>query len=549
MLNMLSTSRVEDWVQGIAGLTELMLIARLFFTGTLLLVGLRVALNSLSEALWSKEGAGESGSRRLSGPWGLPFVGYMPFLGSQPHKTLARLADRYGDMFRLSAGCRRFIVVSSVEKIREMARRFPEELYGKPKTFTTEKLTVGAHNDILKRWKKRRAFTNAGLKNLERYCINDIIEEEVSNMVEFVGTISGSGEAARDVRHDLSYFVSRVLYRVAYGGQPDEAASDGLRKMVHAMPDYTKSIGSFSPFDLIPSLRHFLKDRFEKFVDFNRFMSQFCRTEKVKSLQAMADRPEAATTTDELDRQDPPSDLFHFFQRKWAQMSDADRVKFSLTDDVLYDGLEDIIRAGTESSSLLIHWFLLYVASFPHVQAKMQAELDDYMSSRNYLDLPRIDDLVNLPYCQAVLIETYRFCSLNPFLKRELTADIEVDGLRLPRGTVILFNNWAINNDPQQWTSPEQFLPERFLLPDGSIDAVKAENFIPFGFGKRKCIGVFTGKSLCSLAAVSTVYKFDVRFEAGSKPDLEAVFGIGLSPKEYKVAFRRRSHDGESKEL
>jgi len=540
---MLSTPRIDDWAQAIPGWTEVIVIARLFFTGTLLLVGLRVVLSRLSEVLCRSKD--DDVTDRLSGPWGLPFVGYMPFLGPQPHKTLARLADRYGDIFRLTAGCRRFVVVNSVEKIREMARRFPEELYGKPKTFTTEKLTVGAHNDMLKRWKKRRAYTNAGLKNLERYCIKDVIEEEVSNMVDFVDTISASGEPARDVRHDLSYFVSRVLYRVSYGGQPDQAASNGLRKMVHAMPDYTTTIGSFSPFDLIPWLRHFLKDRFQKFVDFNRFMSQFCRSEKVKSLQAMAEKPE---TTDELG-QDPPSDLFHFFQRKWDQMSDAERTKFSLTDDVLYDGLEDIIRAGTESSSLLIHWFLLYIASFPHVQSKMQAELDEYMSSRKLLDLPRVDDLVNLPYCQAVLIETYRYCSLNPFLKRELTADIEVDGLRLPRGTVILFNNWAINNDPQQWTSPEQFLPERFLLPDGSIDAVKAENFIPFGFGKRKCIGVFTGKSLCSLAAVSTVYKFDVRLEAGSKPDLEAVFGIGLSPKEYKVAFRRRLHDDASKNL
>lgn len=535
---MLSTPRIDDWAQAIPGWTEVILIARLFFAGTLLLVGLRVVLSSLSESLWGKA----DGTSRLSGPWGLPFVGYMPFLGSQPHKTLARLADRYGDMFRLTAGCRRFVVVNSVARIREMARRFPEELYGKPKTFTTEKLTVGAHNDMLKRWKKRRAYTNAGLKNLEHYCIKDVIEEEVSNMVEFVDSISASGEPARDVRHDLSYFVSRVLYRVAYGGHPDEEASNGLRKMVHAMPDYTTTIGSFSPYDLIPWLRHFLKNRFRKFVEFNRFMSGFCRSEKVKCLRTLDERREA---TDELDRE-PSSDLFHFFQRKWDQMSETDRVKFSLTDDVLYDGLEDIIRAGTESSSLLIHWFLLYVASFPHVQSKMQAELDEYMSSRKLLDLPSVDDLVNLPYCQAVLIETYRFCSLNPFLKRELTADIEVDGLRLPRGTVILFNNWAINNDPQQWDSPERFLPERFLLADGSIDAVRAENFIPFGFGKRKCIGVYTGKSLCSLAAVSTICKFDVCLEAGSKPDLEAVFGIGLSPKEYKVVFRKRLRANEA---
>lgn len=491
----------------------------------------------------SSEAAGDESS--LPGPYGLPFVGYMPFLGNAPHKTLARLVDRYGSMFRVKAGSRQFVVFSSVAKILEMAKRYPEELYGKPRTFTTEKLSIGAHNDILARWKKRRAYTNAGLKYLERYSITDIIQGEVRNMLEFLETISGEG-TARDVRHDVSYFVSCVLYRVAYGGGlPDTSAQDGLKKMVHTMPSYTTTIGSFSPFDLIPLLRYVLKNKFEKFVDFNQFMNRFCRQEKLKALRRETETETRKNADDNEDGETnaPPSDLFHFFKRKWERMSESERSKFSLTDDILYDGLEDIIRAGTESSSLIIQWFLLYMVAFPDDQKKMQAELDAYMSTRGDLDsLPVLDDVDNLPYCHAVLLETYRYCCLNPFLKRELTADITVDGVRLRRGTVLLFNNWAINNDPENWSDPELFQPERFLRRDGTLDAKKAELFIPFGFGKRRCIGVQTGRSVCLLSAVSVVHRFELELDEGSeKPDLEAVFGIGLSPKEYKLLFRRRS--------
>lgn len=32
------------------------------------------------------------------GPIGLPVVGYLPFLGSEPHKTLWKLKEKYGDV-------------------------------------------------------------------------------------------------------------------------------------------------------------------------------------------------------------------------------------------------------------------------------------------------------------------------------------------------------------------------------------------------------------------------------------------------------------------
>ena len=38
--------------------------------------------------------------RRLPrGPTGLPIVGYLPFLGKEPHKDIAKLSDKYGNVF------------------------------------------------------------------------------------------------------------------------------------------------------------------------------------------------------------------------------------------------------------------------------------------------------------------------------------------------------------------------------------------------------------------------------------------------------------------
>ena len=183
---------------------------------------------------------------------------------------------------------------------------------------------------------------------------------------------------------------------------------------------------------------------------------------------------------------------------------------------------------------------LLYLAAFPDVQRRMRVEMEERggVGCRGGGRLT-VDEVRSLPYCCAAFTEACRFCSLNPFLKREVTDDVVVDGVRLPRGTVLLFNTWAINNDRRHWTHPERFRPERFLTPDGHFDDDKMALLVPFGFGKRRCIGVETGRALCLLIAASIVRQFDITLDA-ERPDFDPVFGIGLAPRPYRLRFSPR---------
>jgi len=380
-------------------------------------------------------------------------------------------------------------------------------------------MTLGAHNDMVQRWKRRRSYTDAGIRQIQTTTGGDILHEEVDDLVSFLSTLTGPS----DVRHDVTLTAARVMYRVAYGRCPDKTAVDELRHMVYTLPDYTTAIGSLSWHDLFPVWRLLRRSALGKFVRFNRRMAEFCRREKRRSLE------------DALDERAPTS-LFEFFRQKLCRMSAAERGRFALTEDVMYDGLEDIIRAGTESASLVVQWLLLYLAAFPDVQQRMRAELEE----RGWAHRLTVDDVRSLPYCSAAFAEACRFCSLNPFLKRELTDDIELDGVRLRRGTVLLFNTWAINHDSRNWTQPEQFRPERFLTADGAFDEHKMTLIVPFGFGKRRCIGVETGRGLCLLIAASIVRRFNLTLD-GDRPDFDPVFGIGLAPRPYRLRFNLRS--------
>lgn len=77
----------------------------------------------------------------LPGPRGLPFVGFLPFISHLPHIDLARISQRYaGQPFRLTVGCRRYVVISRIEDLKELNRQYPLQLRGKPRTFTTEQV-------------------------------------------------------------------------------------------------------------------------------------------------------------------------------------------------------------------------------------------------------------------------------------------------------------------------------------------------------------------------------------------------------------------------
>ena len=68
-------------------------------------------------------------------------------------------------------------------------------------------------------------------------------------------------------------------------------------------------------------------------------------------------------------------------------------------------------------------------------------------------------------------------------------------------GTVCYYNIHCFHTAPKYWDRPLEFDPTRFLSPDGT-KIVQHEHFLPFGFGKRKCMGESFAKAELFLFAV-----------------------------------------------
>lgn len=74
------------------------------------------------------------------------------------------------------------------------------------------------------------------------------------------------------------------------------------------------------------------------------------------------------------------------------------------------------------------------MALFPEVQKKAQAELDAVVGPNR---LPDFNDIDNLPYLQAVIMETWRWMPVAPVgLPHGLAEDDIYKGYRIPKYTL-----------------------------------------------------------------------------------------------------------------
>ncbi|BAH94771.1 Os10g0171500, partial [Oryza sativa Japonica Group] len=113
----------------------------------------------------------------------------------------------------------------------------------------------------------------------------------------------------------------------------------------------------------------------------------------------------------------------------------------------------------------------------------------------------------------------------------EAEATIEIQGYTIPKGAKVLINLWAINRCANTWTEPDKFMPERFY--DSDITFMGRDfQLIPFGAGKRICLGLPLAHRMVHLMLGSLLHRFTwtLPAEAGKNGvDMRERFGLTLS--------------------
>lgn len=90
---------------------------------------------------------------------------------------------------------------------------------------------------------------------------------------------------------------------------------------------------------------------------------------------------------------------------------------------------------------------------------------------------------------KCVMNEALRLYPPSPNVQRQTMEDIQLDNLKVPRGTNIWIDVVAMHHDVTIWgNDANKFKPERFMN-DANGESNHKMGYLPFGFGGRSCVG------------------------------------------------------------
>ncbi|MEZ6188994.1 MAG: cytochrome P450 [Planctomycetota bacterium] len=166
-----------------------------------------------------------------------------------------------------------------------------------------------------------------------------------------------------------------------------------------------------------------------------------------------------------------------------AMLAARDEEGRGLDDGQLRDQVLTLLLAGHETTSLLLTYVWDALARNPAVEARLHAELEQVLGGRD----PELADLERLPYLRQVVQETLRLYPPAAIMGREAIGEDEIQGYRIPQGSIVLMSQWVTQRDPRFFPSPHAFDPERWA-PGREAERPRFAYF-PFGGGQRICIG------------------------------------------------------------
>ncbi|KAL1689503.1 cytochrome P450 [Schizophyllum commune] len=197
-----------------------------------------------------------------------------------------------------------------------------------------------------------------------------------------------------------------------------------------------------------------------------------------------------------------------------------------------------MFSAGADTTLDTITVFIFAIVNHPEVQERARAELNAVVGPDR---LPEMEDRPNLPYIERMVQETFRIYPVSPLgAPHKSSKDDVYNGVFIPKGSVIVFNAFAMTHDEDVYTDPWRFDPDRYLPLNkgGRGEPLPAAHF---GFGRRICPGRHLGEASVFIAIATILHVLVIKKmkdENGEEItiDLEtATYTTGLASHPEKV--------------
>ncbi|KAL7111494.1 hypothetical protein ACP275_05G091900 [Erythranthe tilingii] len=454
------------------------------------------------------------------GPWGLPILGYLPFLiGRNLLNEFATLAQKYGPIFKLYFGNKLYVVISSPSLVKEVFRDH-DTVFAYVDTPIAALIASYGGNDIVfsepnSKWRAmRKIFVQQMMSNKSLEASNILRKDQVRKSIRQVHNNIGKpiqiGELA--FRTELNVIMNMLWGGTVTGEQGQRFETefcDVLTKLIDLIGQ--PNISDFYPFLAGLDIQGVAKQSkaYMKSIDMI-FEAIFAQHKTTLFGQTMCI---------EDGKKDFLQILLEIEKGKDSEMSISRKQIKAI--------LLDVVAAGTDTTATTSEWAMAELMNNPEVMRKAQKELSDVVGLNNIVEEFHIP---KLKYLEAVIKETLRLHPPGPLLfPRSAASTSTVGGYTIPKDTKVFINMCSIQRDPSIWDNPMEFKPERFLDDNRKCD-YRGNHFhyLPFGSGRRICAGIPLAERMLFCFLASLLHSFDWKIEQGETLDMNETFGISL---------------------
>ncbi|KVH90462.1 cytochrome P450 [Cynara cardunculus var. scolymus] len=420
--------------------------------------------------------------RQPPAPPGWPLFGNLFNLGAMPHRTVASLATEYGPVVRLKLGSVNTVAILSAKAATELFKN--HDLAFLERTITE---TSRSHD-----------YDRSSLA-LAPYGMYWRVLRKICTVEMFVAKRINESAAVRRrcVDNMLSWIENEA--RLAKIGSGVHVAKFVFLTTFNLLGNLMLSRDLADPDSKLAS----------KFFTAMLGMMEWGGHPNISDLYPWLKRFDLLGLRGKMDR-----DMGYALEiaTGWVQERVEERGKEATHDEERRKDFLDIFLAGSETTSSTIEWALTELLRCPEKMTRAKHELASIIGPNQKFEESSID---NLPYLQAIVKEALRLHPPIPFLvPRKAGRDTDFMGYHIPKNTQLFVNAWAIGRDPECWENANLFEPERFL---GSKVDYKGQHFelIPFGAGRRMCVGLPLAHRVLHLVLGSLLHEFDWELESG----------------------------------
>ncbi|XP_062976573.1 1,25-dihydroxyvitamin D(3) 24-hydroxylase, mitochondrial [Elgaria multicarinata webbii] len=430
------------------------------------------------------------------------------------HETLADYHRKFGKIFRMKLGAFDSVHIGApclLEALYRTESAYPQRLEIKPWKAYRDYRKEGYGLLILegKDWQRvRSAFQKKLMKPTEIVKLDSKINEVLGDFMHRMDTLCNKNGEIEDLYSELNKWSFESICLMLYGkrfGLLQQDVGDEALNFIKAVKTMMGTFGKMmvTPVELHKSLNTKVWQAHTKAWD-NIF-----KTVK-RSIDSRLKKHSANPKEDFL------CDIYFGSQ---------------LSKKELYAAITELQIAGVETTANSLLWALYNVSCNPDVQAKLLEEIQSVVPAG---EDPNGEHLKRMPYLKACLKESMRLTPSVPFTTRTLDKETVLGDYSLPKGTVLMINSHALGCNEEYFSDWTRFKPERWLQKN-----INPFAHVPFGIGKRMCIGRRLAELQLQLALCWLVRKYQI-VATDDKPVETLHLGILIPNRELPVAFRKR---------